>query len=100
MEEICPICHLPKSICTCNVRSKEKQQIKIRVERKKFKKFMTIVTGFGNEEQGKELLKYLKRKLACGGTIKDLIIEIQGKQKDKVKKLLVEKGYVEDLIDA
>jgi translation initiation factor 1 len=100
MEEICPVCHLPKSICTCNIRSKENQQIKIRVERKKFKKYMTTLTGFESQDSGKDLLKYLKRKLACGGTFKDNKIEIQGNHKDKVKALLIAKGYVEALIDA
>ena len=100
MENICPTCHLPEDICTCKLRSKESRQIKIAVERKKFKRFVTTIVGFGSEDEGKELAKYLKKKLACGGTYKDHTIEIQGSQKEKVKGLLIEKGYLEDLIDA
>jgi translation initiation factor 1 len=100
MVEICPICHLPKNICTCDLRSKETQQIKIRTERKKFKKYATLVTGFKEDDEGKEVLKYLKKKLACGGTMKNEVIEIQGEHVAAVKKYLIEKGYNEELIDA
>jgi len=100
MDGVCPICHLPKAICTCGSRAKEKQQIRIRVVPKKFKKYVTTVTGFGTEEEARDIEKYLKKKLACGGTYKNNVIEVQGNQKDKVKRLLVEKGYVGELIDA
>jgi translation initiation factor 1 len=99
MENICPICHLPEDICTCKLRSNETKQIKIDIERKKFKKYVTTIAGFDTEE-GKEIAKYLKKKLACGGTYKDNLVEIQGSQKEKVKELLIKKGFQEDLIDA
>ncbi len=100
MENICPVCHLPEDICTCKQRSKENKQLKIGLERKKFKKYVTTVVGFGSEEEGKEVAKYLKKKLACGGTYKDEMVEVQGSQKEKVKELLIKKGYLEELIDA
>ncbi len=100
MEKICPICHLPEDICTCKLRSQENKQLKIGIERKKFKKYVTTVVGFGSEQEGKEVAKYLKKKLACGGTYKDNMVEVQGNQKEKVKELLIKKGYLEELIDA
>jgi len=100
INEICPTCHLPKSICTCGARSKESQHIKIAIQRKKFKKFVTTISGFSSLEEGKDIEKFLKKKLACGGTLKNNIVEIQGSQKDKVKLLLVEKGYLQEFIDA
>lgn len=99
INKICPTCHLPKSICTCGARSKESQHIKIAIQRKKFKKFVTTVSGFITIEEGKEIEKFLKKKLACGGTLKNNVVEIQGSQKDKVKQLLVEKGYLQEFID-
>ena len=90
MEEICPVCHLPKSICTCNIRSKEKEQIKIRTARKKYRKYVTTISGFSQIQNGKELLKFLKKKLACGGTLKNGVIVIQGNHKDRVKDLLIQ----------
>jgi translation initiation factor 1 len=100
MENICPVCHLPEDICTCKLRSNESKQLKINIVRKKFKKYATTVVGFGSEAEGKEIAKYLKKKLACGGTYKDNMVEIQGSQKEKVKELLIKKGYLEELIDA
>lgn len=100
MAEICPTCHLPKTICTCNLRTKETQQIKIRTERKKFKKFATLISGIADVNEQQEILKFLKKKMACGGTVKNNIIELQGEQKDRIKKLLIDKGYLEELIDA
>jgi len=100
INEICPVCHLPKSICTCGARSKESQHIKIIIAKKKFKKFVTAISGFSSADEGKDIEKFLKKKLACGGTFKNNVVEIQGSQKDKVKHLLIEKGYLEELIDA
>ena len=100
INDICSVCHLPKSICSCGARSKESKRISIVVERKKFKKYATVVSGFSSADEGKEIEKFLKKKLACGGTIKNNIVEIQGNQKEKVKHLLIEKGYSGELIDA
>jgi translation initiation factor 1 len=47
----------------------------------------------------KELVKELKRTLACGGTLKDNKIELQGDHRDKVKQILVSKNYRAEQID-
>lgn len=99
MKDISSVSHLSKDIFDINELSKESQQIKIVVERKKFKKFSTKISGFENVLEAKDVEKFLKKKLACGGTVKDKVIEIQGNQVDKVKQLLIEKGYQEELID-
>jgi translation initiation factor 1 len=99
MKDISSVSHLSKDIFDLNEISKESQQIKIFIVRKKFKKFATKISGFETVAEAKEVGKYLKRKLACGGTVKEKDIEIQGNQKDKVKQLLIEKGYQEGLID-
>ena len=46
----------------------------------------------------KEIAKNLKEKLACGGTIKDRIIELQGNHKKQVRPILVKLGFPADSI--
>jgi translation initiation factor 1 (eIF-1/SUI1) len=47
----------------------------------------------------KSVLKTLKQVRACGGTIKDSIIELQGDHKGKIKPILVGLGFKEESID-
>ncbi len=99
MPEICPKCGLPKEICVCDILDREtNRKIKVYLERKKFKKFMTVVSGLSGDELEKTA-KELKTELACGGTYKNGIIELQGEHKDAVKKALLEMGYPEESID-
>jgi len=44
--------------------------------------------------------KILKKKLACGGTVRGTEIELQGEHKAKVKDILKQNGYREEHIDA
>ena len=100
MDEICPKCGLPKNLCVCQEIAKEEQKIKIRVDRRRFGKIVTIVSGLENSVNPADILKELKRKLACGGTAKDNEIILQGDHKTKVKEFLMGKGFKEELIDA
>ena len=100
MAEICPKCGLPKELCVCGVLDKEtSRKIKVYKERKKFDKYMTIVEGLTGEELEKTTVN-LKRVLACGGTSKNGVIELQGDHKDAVKKALIKLGFPENSIDA
>ena len=47
----------------------------------------------------KSLTKQLKEQCACGGTTKEGKIELQGEQRDKVKKALVGSGFAESSIE-
>lgn len=99
MSDICPKCGLPRELCVCDVLNREtNRRIKVYTEKKKFRKYMTVVSGLQGEELEKTA-KELKRALACGGTYKNGIIELQGDHKDAVKKALLEIGYPEDSID-
>jgi translation initiation factor 1 len=54
----------------------------------------TIISGYeGDEEDFKVLAKEIKTKLAVGGSIKDGEIILQGDYRDKIMKLLQEKGF-------
>lgn len=54
----------------------------------------TIIEGYsGTDDDFKLLAKELKTKLSVGGTFKDDSIIIQGDYRDKIMKLLQEKGF-------
>jgi len=96
--EICPKCGLPKAACVCESLAKEKQKIKIILEKRKFGKMVTVVEGITDIDL-KQLAKTLKQKLACGGTVKDNTIELQGGHVNQVKDELVKQGFSEELIE-
>jgi len=97
MEEICQKCGLPKNLCVCIEIAKETEKIKIRVDRRRFGKVVTTVTGLGSEID--DIAKKLKKYLACGGTSKNNEIELQGNHREKVKGFLLKNGYKQELID-
>lgn len=95
---ICSGCGLPSDICSCVAIEKEaSQEIKVKVVRARGRKFVTIIEGIEKKALAR-VGKDLKVKLACGGTVKDDQIILQGNHKDKIKKELVALGYSEDLI--
>ena len=75
--------------------AKSDQKLRVMIDRKKRRgKEVTLVVGYvGNPQDLKELGKMLKSKCGVGGSVKDKEIIIQGNQKDKVVKLLLEQGY-------
>ena len=100
MSEICPVCGLVKELCVCETIAKESQKIMVYIERKKFNKNYTIVEGIDKKEIDlKDLAKKLKSELACGGTIKDGKIELQGEHKQKTKKILIEYGFAPSSVE-
>ncbi len=100
MSDICPKCGLVKELCVCETIAKESQLIKVFIERKKFKKFYTIIEGIDQKEIDiKDLAKKLKERLACGGTVKEGKIELQGEHKNKVKDILVRLGFPPNTIE-
>jgi len=100
MSEIDPITGLPKELGTWETITKEGQTIKVYLERKKFKKFSTMIEGIDEKDISlKDLAKKLKEQFACGGTAKDGKIELQGDHKSKVKQFLVKMGFPPDTIE-
>jgi len=100
MGEICSKCGLPKELCVCETIAKEDQRIKVYLIAKKFNKNYTVVEGINEKDiDMKGLAKKLKTKLACGGTIKDGRIELQGEHRQKVREILVESGFAKETID-
>jgi translation initiation factor 1 len=100
MAEICPTCGLPKDLCVCQEIVKEEQRIKVRVERRKWHKEVTVIEGINEKEVNlHELSTKLKNKCACGGTAKNGRIELQGDHKEDVKGFLVQMGFPGPNID-
>jgi translation initiation factor 1 len=96
--EICPKCGLPIQACVCQEIGKSEQKIKVETVKRTYGKIITLVSGFHNIDV-KSMLKKLKQTRACGGTIKEGIIELQGNHKGKIKPILVELGFPEGSID-
>lgn len=100
MNEICPMCGLPKDLCVCETIAKEQQKITVYIEKRKFGKAYTIIKGIDEKQIDiKDLVKKLKSKFACGGTVKDGKIELQGNHKQNAMKALVESGFAPETIE-
>ncbi|EHR78429.1 translation initiation factor SUI1 [Thermococcus litoralis DSM 5473] len=79
---------------------KEQQRIRVYIEKARYGKLKTIIEGIDEKEFNlEEIAKKLKAKLACGGTAKNGRIELQGDHREKVKRLLAELGFSEELIE-
>lgn len=96
--EICPKCGLPKQACVCEQIVKSAQKIQITTDKKKYGKIVTVISGFEKDIEIKKIAKALKNELACGGTYKDNIIELQGDHRKKAKSILVSLGFDESSI--
>ncbi len=99
MAEICPKCGLPQDLCVCETIAREQQKIEVKVEKRKFGKNYTVVTGIGKEANINEITKKLKAKFACGGTHKNGQIELQGDHRSGIKMVLVEIGFPEETVE-
>lgn len=99
MNGVCPKCGLSKELCVCETLAKEKEKIKVSGIKRRYGKFITVVNGLTKDVDPKKILKELKTKLACGGTLKGGAIELQGNHKDRVKQILVKMGFQEDQIE-
>ncbi|HIE41521.1 MAG TPA: stress response translation initiation inhibitor YciH [Candidatus Aenigmarchaeota archaeon] len=100
MDDICPICGLPKDICTCESVAKEEQKIIIYTQIGRFGKKISVISGIDSKNvDTKALLKKLKQKLACGGTVKNNELWLQGDHKEKIKEFLIGEGFKKEQIE-
>jgi len=95
MSNICPKCGLPKEICVCEEIAREQQSITIILDRRRYGKMMTVIEGLNPHDLDMDsLISNLKSRCACGGTIKDGKIELQGDHRSKVREALEKMGFV------
>lgn len=97
--EICPKCGLPEPACVCEQIMKSSQRIRVTTDRKRYGKIVTVIKGFDSSIDVKKVAKDMKNELACGGTGKDGIIELQGDHTKRAKSILVKLGFEEDQVE-
>ncbi len=90
---------MPSQACVCEQIVKSSQRIKITTDKKRYGKIVTVVSGFDKGVDVKKIAKALKNELACGGTDKNDIIEIQGDHTKRIKSLLIKHGFDEESIE-
>ena len=78
---------------------KKISKIHIRVQQRTSKKYITIVEGLSNELDIKKILKYMKKKFVCNGTIlkneDNKIVNLSGDQRQKVKEFFINYNIVD-----
>ena len=98
----CPGCGWPQRNCQCGSRRTPNEPVptrivaKLRMEKKgRGGKTVTVVYGLPqNAAFLKELCGELKRVCGTGGAVVDAGVEVQGELRDRVRDVLVKKGYV------
>ena len=96
--DICPKCGLPLQACVCEEIAKTEQRIQVRTEKKKFGKLATLFSGFQGVDL-KTVAKGLKQELACGGTVRENAVELQGDHTKNAKKALAKLGFPENTVE-
>ena len=97
----CPVCGWPQRDCQCSRGPVAKEPVparivaKLRTEKKgRGGKTVTVVYGLPqNAEFLKELSQELKRACGTGGTIVEGGVELQGDLRERVRDVLVKRGY-------
>lgn len=96
--DIDPRFGLPSDAGVFDEIAKTNQKIVISTVSRRYGKIITLVSGFDKSFDIKGTAKRLKEVLACGGTVKDGVVELQGNHKKNVKAILVKLGFPADSI--
>jgi translation initiation factor 1 len=100
MAVICKKCGLPDDLCACVELDKEEARFVVRLETRRFSKTSTIIEGINSKQSDMpKIVKELKSTFACGGTVKDGFIMLQGGHREDVKGYLVKIGFNEQGIE-
>jgi translation initiation factor 1 len=98
---VCAGCGWPQRDCKCSSQRATNEAVpakivaKLRMEKKgRGGKTVTVVFDLPNNEAFlRGLCQELKKTCGTGGAVADNTIELQGEQRDRVRELLVKKGY-------
>jgi translation initiation factor 1 len=97
---VCPTCGWPDNNCQCSAMREEpvpsRIVAKLRLEKKsRGGKTVTVIDGLPrNSAFLKELSQELKRACGAGGSIFETGVEVQGDMRQRVRELLLAKGFV------
>lgn len=96
--KICPACEHPVGQCRCKGQKNTPPSDGIvRVSRQakgRKGKGVTLITGIPLEQSAlKEFAKKLRKKCGTGGTVKDMVVEIQGDQRNRIMEELKGCGW-------
>jgi translation initiation factor 1 len=99
--KICPGCGWPARQCCCH-KSTENEAVparivaKLRVEKKgRGGKTVSVVHGLPhNDTFLKDLCQELKRACGTGGAVLEGAVELQGDLRDRIRAVLLKKGFV------
>ncbi|MCK9474234.1 translation initiation factor [Sulfurimonas sp.] len=84
----------PRKTAVANEIQEPSKHFLIFKKEKRRGKIVTLVGEFQLEHNDSEaILKALKKRLGCGGTLKDGWMEFQGELKDKLRASLIESGF-------
>ena len=97
--EIDPRTGLPVDAIAWEDLAKGEQKIKVATEKRRYGKVTTLVSGFDKSIDVKTIAKALKEKLACGGTVKNNVIELQGDHRRRAKLALIKLGFPENAVE-
>lgn len=93
---LCDRCGKEVKLCRCPPvdTPPEKQNLSIRLEKRKKGKLVTVVSGFEcSETQLRETLTALQSQCGSGGCVAERNIELQGNHVAKLPQLLTTRGY-------
>lgn len=93
MSDINPNSGLPDELDVTDQLARSEQKIEVSLDTRSFGKEVTVVEGLGEDINFDDLSSTLKSKLACGGTVKDGHIELQGNHTRRIEDVLVEEGF-------
>lgn len=86
-------------MCICDSLSAGEQQIIISNARRKWGRVVTVITFQGSFDVNlKDILTKAKKKCASGGTVRGNEVELQGDHRFKLKKFLIDQGFLEENI--
>ena len=95
----CDLCGQLESDCQCpppppTVNPPEKQTLRVRVEKRKAGRLVTVITGLEQPSGVRaDLLTQLKNSCGAGGSQEDTNLVLQGDQQARASRLLADLGY-------
>jgi len=92
--DFCSACGRSPCACADKLKRRQPEPVRLSFSRVSRGSGMTRIEKLNLHPRLKEhLLKELKKRCGCGGTIKDGVLELQGDRRDFVQRKLESEGY-------